>query len=180
MSGWFNSHARHSSGVEPFGSTTSLPGENIISLSPMSCLIRCPGAAASIGGLHNEGTLLNEGTVVSEKTVPNRSATGQQKPFYKRRWFIICQIVTAIIGVVMIFVMLWPIVHAIAQHVLDVSHMHIESSVIQSPSNDSFTVCHHMSIRLLAKTRAHSLLCRDTLPTRVSSRPLFIGQSQSE
>lgn len=45
-----------------------------------------------------------------------------------------------IIGIVMIFVLLWPVVRAIAQHVLDVSEMHIETSVIQSPSNDSFTL----------------------------------------
>jgi hypothetical protein len=74
----------------------------------------------------------------SEKGAP--VATTPKIPFYKRRNFIICQVVFAIIGIVMIFVMLWPVVHAIAQHVLDVSEMHIESSVIQSPSNESFTV----------------------------------------
>lgn len=69
------------------------------------------------------------------------AATEPKKiPFYKRRNFIICQIVTAIIGIIMIFVLLWPVVRAIAQHVLDVSEMHIETSVIQSPSNESFTV----------------------------------------
>jgi hypothetical protein len=92
------------------------------------------GAAASLDGFHNEGTALSEKTAV---------APGSKVPFYRRRWFIVCQIVTAIIGIVMLFVMLYPLVHAIAQHVLDVSHMHIESSVIQAPSNESFTVCLH-------------------------------------
>ena len=88
--------------------------------------------AASFGG---------QDTAPSRSEKPPAAATPPKVPFYKRRNFIICQIVTAIIGIVMIFVLLWPVVRAIAQHTLDVAEMHIESSVIQSPSNESFTVC---------------------------------------
>ena len=46
----------------------------------------------------------------------------------------------AILGIVLLFVSLFPLVHVIAQHVLDVSHMIVDSSMIQSPNNGSFTV----------------------------------------
>ncbi|KAG8787307.1 hypothetical protein FRB91_009037 [Serendipita sp. 411] len=116
MATW-QQHARHSSGLGPFGSQTSLPGH-----------------AASMGEDHDTATY-----APTEKA-PNQANPGQNVPFYKRRGFIICQIVTAIIGIIMIFVMLWPIVHAIAQHVLNVSHMNIETSMIESPQNGSFTL----------------------------------------
>jgi hypothetical protein len=133
MSDWPN--ARHSSGIEPFGSTETLPSMSCTSpINPFSC--HPTAHAAGFGG----GFEGHEGQVPGESEKGDIVATTPKIPFYKRRNFIICQVVFAIIGIVMIFVMLWPVVHAIAQHVLDVSEMHIESSVIQSPSNESFTV----------------------------------------
>ncbi|PVF99379.1 hypothetical protein CPB86DRAFT_293734 [Serendipita vermifera] len=108
--------ARHSSGVEPFGSQTNLPDH------------------AARFGRDDGSTFIDH----SEKVTP--APQPPKPPFYKRRGFIICQIVTAIIGIAMIFILLWPVVHAIAQHVLDVSHMTVTSSVIESPSNDTFTL----------------------------------------
>lgn len=122
MSGWlttnYPTHARHSSGIEPFGSTEHLP-ENAASFA--------------------RDTVADDHTFYagSEKPPP---PPAEKVPFYKRRGFIICQIVTAIIGIVMLFVMLFPLVHVIAQHVLDVSQMHVDSSMIQSPNNGSFTL----------------------------------------
>ncbi|KAG8833980.1 hypothetical protein FRC17_009762 [Serendipita sp. 399] len=117
MSNWPHGHARHSSPIQGYGSTTSLPGH-----------------AASMGGDYETATY-----APTEKA-PDQTKPAQGVPFYKRRGFIICQIVTAIIGIIMLFLMLWPIVRAIAQHVLNVSHMNIESSVIESPENGTFTL----------------------------------------
>jgi len=104
-------------------------------IGPFSC--HSTAHAADIGG-HESHPSESEKAVVATPKIP----------FYKRRNFIICQIVFGIIGIVMIFVMLFPVVRAIAQHVLDVSDLHIESSVIQSPSNGSFTVRFFSSKRL--------------------------------
>lgn len=127
MSGWPN--ARHSSGIEPFASQTTLPGMYFTNF-PISTKFTRVGHAADIAGQGSKSD------APKAKTTPS----GPKKPFYKRRGFIICQIITGIIGIAMIFILLWPVVHAIAQHVLDVSHLVIEESIIQSPSNNSFTV----------------------------------------
>jgi hypothetical protein len=135
MSQWPS--ARYSSGVEPYGSATSLPGNSTLFSSKFYLLTKSSSAhAASFGG--------HETVIGSEKAHENREQQKEQKPWYKRRNFIISQIVMGIIGIIMIFVLLWPVVHAIAQHVLDVSHMIIESSIIESPSNDTFKVRNYL------------------------------------
>lgn len=58
-------------------------------------------------------------------------------PFYKKRWFIISQVIAVLIGIALLFVILFPVVGAIAQHVVDVSVLNVDTVAIVQPSNTS-------------------------------------------
>ncbi|KAI0049858.1 hypothetical protein FA95DRAFT_1604022 [Auriscalpium vulgare] len=61
-------------------------------------------------------------------------------PLYKRRWFIISQIFAALLGIGFLFILLFPVIHAIAQHVVNVSVLNIDTAAIINPVNTSFTL----------------------------------------
>ena len=60
-----------------------------------------------------------------------------QTPLYRRRSFLICQAVSALGGIGLVFVLLYPVVRAISQHVVDASTLNIDRVVIAQPSNTS-------------------------------------------
>ncbi|KAI5120964.1 hypothetical protein M0805_006636 [Coniferiporia weirii] len=70
----------------------------------------------------------------------------QRVPFYRRPgWWksrnaLICQGVTAALGIALLFIILFPVVRAIAQHVVNVSVLNIDTAAITSPANTSFTL----------------------------------------
>ena len=68
-----------------------------------------------------------------QSTTPAGAAT----PFYKRRWFLVSQVVLAIVGIGLLFVLLYPVVKAIAQHIVNVSQLNIDRVAIVQPSNTS-------------------------------------------
>ncbi|TFK75313.1 hypothetical protein BDN72DRAFT_885777, partial [Pluteus cervinus] len=64
-------------------------------------------------------------------------------PFYKKRWFIISQIVLVPVSIALIFILLFPVVRAIVQLVVNRARLNIEVATITVPANDSFNL--HMS-----------------------------------
>ena len=48
-------------------------------------------------------------------------AAVERLPFYRKRWFIVFLIVVGLVGIGLLFVILYPVIRAIAQHVVDVS-----------------------------------------------------------
>ena len=60
-----------------------------------------------------------------------------QTAFYRKRSFLICQAVGAIIGIGFIFVLLYPVVRTISQHVVDASTLNIDRMAISQASNTS-------------------------------------------
>jgi hypothetical protein len=60
-----------------------------------------------------------------------------QTPFYRKRSFLICQAVGALVGIGLLFVLLYPVVRAISQHVVDASTLNIDRVAIAQPSNTS-------------------------------------------
>ncbi|KAI0035854.1 hypothetical protein K488DRAFT_76325 [Vararia minispora EC-137] len=62
----------------------------------------------------------------------------QGTPFYKKRWFLISQVLTALVSLALLFVILYPVVRAIAQHVINVSVINIDTVAINTPGNTSF------------------------------------------
>ena len=63
--------------------------------------------------------------------------TPARVPFYKRKWFSIAQIITAPIGFAMIFILLWPVVRAVVQLIVNKSTLDIQVATISKPTNSS-------------------------------------------
>lgn len=61
-----------------------------------------------------------------------------QPPFYKRRAFIISQAIIIPLGIVLLFVLLFPIVTAIVQLVVNRSQLGVDVATISSPSNNRY------------------------------------------
>ena len=60
-----------------------------------------------------------------------------KKPLWKRRWFIITQIVVALLGIAILFILLYPVIRAIAQHIINVSVLNVDDAQILNPANTS-------------------------------------------
>ncbi|RPD70056.1 hypothetical protein L226DRAFT_261105 [Lentinus tigrinus ALCF2SS1-7] len=57
---------------------------------------------------------------------------------WKRKWFIITNIVVSLLGIAILFILLYPVVHAIAQHIVNVSVLNVDQAQITNPTNTSF------------------------------------------
>ncbi|KAI0643298.1 hypothetical protein C8Q79DRAFT_1012595 [Trametes meyenii] len=75
---------------------------------------------------------------VRPEDVPRTVAA--KPPLYKRRWFIITSIVGACLGIAILFILLYPVVHAIAQHIVNVSVLNVDRVAITKPTNNSFSL----------------------------------------
>lgn len=58
-------------------------------------------------------------------------------PLYKRRWFIITSIVAALLGIALLFIILFPVIHAIIQLVVKRSQIDVERAVIMNATNNT-------------------------------------------
>lgn len=58
-------------------------------------------------------------------------------PLYKRRWFIITSVIGACIGIALLFIILFPVVRAIIQDVVNKTTLDITTAAITNPSNTS-------------------------------------------
>ncbi|KAI0773181.1 hypothetical protein BD413DRAFT_603560 [Trametes elegans] len=67
-----------------------------------------------------------------------RTVRAPKPPLYKRRWFIIANVVGACLGIAILFILLYPVVHAIAQHIVNVSVLNVDRVAIMNPTNTSF------------------------------------------
>ncbi|KAI8977823.1 hypothetical protein BD414DRAFT_466746 [Trametes punicea] len=77
------------------------------------------------------------GEEIRSEDVP-RPAPPPKPPLYKRRWFIITNIVGACLGIAILFILLYPVIHAIAQHIVNVSVLNVDRAAIMNPTNTSF------------------------------------------
>ncbi|KAF8586733.1 hypothetical protein K439DRAFT_1631457 [Ramaria rubella] len=66
------------------------------------------------------------------------AAQQSHTPFYKKRKFIIIQSIVAVLGIILLFVFLFPVVRAIVQLVVNRSVLNIDSVAILQPQNGSF------------------------------------------
>ena len=70
---------------------------------------------------------------MSQKAVPSEPKI----PLYKRRWFIIMNIVVALISIVVLFILLYPVTHAIAQRLVNSAVINIDSAILTNPTDNS-------------------------------------------
>ncbi|KAJ7874667.1 hypothetical protein B0H14DRAFT_3551962 [Mycena olivaceomarginata] len=88
------------------------------------------------------GSRFSEGqTVTSGGAGAQAAAPGQQQPttpFYKKRGFIISQLIIIPLGIALLFILLFPVVRAIVQDVVNKSTLDVQVAAITAPANDSF------------------------------------------
>lgn len=65
------------------------------------------------------------------------AADAPRQPFYKRRWFIISQIIIIPLGIALLFIVLFPVVRAIVQLVVKRSTLDIQVAAISQPQNNT-------------------------------------------
>ncbi|CDO73852.1 hypothetical protein BN946_scf185016.g9 [Trametes cinnabarina] len=92
---------------------------------------RGASTAATAGGVAEAGEEINP------EDVP-RPVPAPKPPLYKRRWFIITGVVGACLGIAILFILLYPVIHAIAQHIVNVSVLNVDRAAIMNPTNNSF------------------------------------------
>lgn len=72
-----------------------------------------------------------------------KAGTPKKVPFYKKKgWWktrnaLIIQGIASALGIALLFIVLFPVVRAIAQHVVNVSVLNIDTVAITSPANTS-------------------------------------------
>ncbi|KAF9562634.1 hypothetical protein CPC08DRAFT_706528 [Agrocybe pediades] len=68
------------------------------------------------------------------------AAAAPKQPFYKRRWFIISQLILIPLAIILLFVLLFPVVKAIIQLVVKRTTLDVTLASISQPANNSFTL----------------------------------------
>jgi hypothetical protein len=74
----------------------------------------------------------------SSQSSEKAGGVSEKKPFYKRRWFIISQVTACFVGIGLLFVLLFPVIKAIAQHIVNVSKLNVDRVMISEPTNTSY------------------------------------------
>ncbi|KAJ3850500.1 hypothetical protein EV368DRAFT_84496 [Lentinula lateritia] len=90
--------------------------------------------AAGVSGELREGAADQDARL----TAAAPAAPQSHVPFYKKRKFIISQAILIPFGIVLLFVLLFPVVTAIVQDVLNKSVLGISVATISNPANSSF------------------------------------------
>ncbi|KAH9850917.1 hypothetical protein C2E23DRAFT_886961 [Lenzites betulinus] len=113
-----------------------------VAVDPFADPIDASAPAATVAGDEGAGevgTSAAAAVVVQPEDVP-RPAAAPKPPLYKRRWFIITNVVASCLGIAILFILLYPVVHAIAQHIVNVSVLNVDRLIIENPTNNSFTL----------------------------------------
>ncbi|KAH9083581.1 hypothetical protein EDB83DRAFT_2511885 [Lactarius deliciosus] len=142
--------------VRPSGSasasaTASAPSvlpssSNILPTNAQTSVVTHPVGDASAIRLRSAGGPVGPVDDVDRHSVHPTQATigadgaSTQTPFYRKRSFLISQAVGTLVGIGLFFVLLYPVVGAIAQHVVDASTLNVDRVEIAQPSNTSFSL----------------------------------------
>jgi hypothetical protein len=101
------------------------------------------GAAATVAGGNN-----SFGYHAQRAAPPPVLAPPPHVPFYKKRWFKISQIILIPLNIALIFILLFPVVRAIVQLVVNKSYIGVDVAAITSPQNTRYAkisyVCGHI------------------------------------
>ncbi|KAJ7716738.1 hypothetical protein DFH07DRAFT_349612 [Mycena maculata] len=94
-------------------------------------IVRTTGAGVATGGTGAGATAGGGGQAAAPAQQP-------KQPFYKKRWFIISQLIIIPLGIALLFILLFPVVRAIVQLVVNRSTLSVQVAAITSPTNNSF------------------------------------------
>lgn len=126
------------------------------------CKLTILGHAADFAGTHiTDGTIVAEGGVAAATVLPpDRDgappAEPPPRPFYKKRWFIISQIILIPISIAMLFILLYPVLRAIAQLVVNKSTLDVQVATISNPQNNTLVLVLFWLGRILTHTTLNS------------------------
>jgi len=84
------------------------------------------------------GEHVDSTTTAAASEDPTSPDTLSKPPLYKRRWFIIVSVIGNCIGIAFLFIMLFPVVKAIIQDVVNKTAIDITTVAITNPTNTSF------------------------------------------
>lgn len=94
-----------------------------------------PGAALSGWDDRDPFTAAPTGTATATATAATSSP---KQPFYKKRWFIISQIILIPLSIALLFILLFPVVRAIIALVVKRTNLDVQAAVITQPVNNSY------------------------------------------
>ncbi|TFK44582.1 hypothetical protein BDQ12DRAFT_661303 [Crucibulum laeve] len=135
--------ARRSSGIYDtnYGSTQSFhsgAGLRGNAAEPAGVATTTPAGIAVGGGAAAAGT---SNTVSGwEDQPPPAAPPAPAQPFYKKRWFIISQIIIIPLGIALLFIILFPVIRAIVQLVVKRTTLDIQVATISNPANGTFNL----------------------------------------
>ncbi len=115
-------------GVHPYASSSAAVNTPLPASASGSRVGLSTAAAGTAGAASAEE--------VRPEDVP-REQPAPKPPLWKRKWFIITNIVAALLGIAILFILLYPVVHAIAQHIVNVSVLNVDQAQIINPTNTS-------------------------------------------
>ena len=118
----------------PIVRTTSAGVHPYSSPAASSAAVHEPQAPTTAAQDTTAAAVATGGGEVRPEDVPREQAA-PKPPLYKRKWFIITAIVAALLGIAILFILLYPVVHAIAQHIVNVSVLNVDRAIITQPTN---------------------------------------------
>jgi hypothetical protein len=74
---------------------------------------------------------------LEDDTQPTAQPQAYKPPFYLRPWFIVTGLVVGALGLALLFIILYPVVRAVAQLVVNRSVLNIDVAKITNPTNNS-------------------------------------------
>ena len=88
------------------------------------------------------------------------------QPFYKRRWFIVSQIIIIPLGIALLFIVLFPVVRAIVELVVKRTNLDVQLAVITQPVNNSsvsnsFLEMNYALIQLHFSSQVFNSICME-------------------
>lgn len=196
-------HARRSSGVYDndaiVGASTSgvsLAGESIARIcvpfpffhaSSISCSrvfgLLDRGAIPAGFGSHDQapgqeggdmGTATAAAATAATDVTSASAAQQPRTPWYKQRKWIIVQVIGAILGIVILFVFLFPVVAAIAQLIINRTAITINTAAILQPQNGSYVPRSHLSVQILTRLFRFQLQLEGVVSLHGALSPLYM------
>ena len=95
-------------------------------------------ASAGVGATHHDPFADPNAPPDGTQEQPSQPAAQQepQPPIYKRKWFLWCAGISIPLGIALLFIILFPVVKAIVQLVVNKSHLGVETAQISNPQNN--------------------------------------------
>lgn len=135
-----------------YGSTASLASMHYCLLYPVDLFLICfvltryssgnvaaPGVESrpSEGPGEHDGNTEVTATDAATAVLPEPTPKSSKPPVYRRRWFFFTGLFSGAVGLALLFIVLWPVVKAIAQLVVNRSVLNVDQAIITNPQNGS-------------------------------------------